>query len=95
MFTGTFSDVYAKRDNWLTRMDARIKLAFAVALLFLNLFGGAVVSLFIFAVAISTLLYLRIPTKTLLIRLLEPLGVAGVVILVKLYFIGWSVFQKG
>ncbi|MEK6725416.1 MAG: cobalt ECF transporter T component CbiQ [Deltaproteobacteria bacterium] len=95
MFTGTFSDVYAKRDNWLTRMDARIKLAFAVALLFLNLFGGAVVSLFIFAVAISTLLYLRIPTKTLLIRLLEPLGVAGVVILVKLYFIGWSGLPEG
>lgn len=95
MFTETFSDMYAKRDNLLTRMDARIKVVFAVAFLLLNLCGGTALSLLIFASSILTLIYLRIPARTLLIRLLEPFGVAGVVILVKLYFIGWAGLPEG
>ena len=95
MFTETFSDIYAKRDNRLTRMDARVKVFLAVALLLLNLWGGTALSLFIFASSLLTLIYLRIPARTLLIRLLEPFGVAGVVILVKLYFIGWSGLPEG
>lgn len=95
MFTETFSDIYAKRDNRLTRMDARNKVVLAVFLLLLNLWGGTALSLFIFAISILTLIYLKIPARTLLIRLLEPLGVAGVVILVKLYFIGWSGLPEG
>src|SRR4030066_1487183 len=95
MFKETFSDIYAKRDNRLTRMDARVKVVLAVVLLLLNLWRGTALSLFIFAVSILTLIYLRIPARTLLIRLLEPFGVAGVVILVKLYFIGWSGLPEG
>ncbi|MDO8445306.1 MAG: cobalt ECF transporter T component CbiQ [Deltaproteobacteria bacterium] len=95
MFSEAFSDIYAKRDNSLTRADARIKVVFAVVLLLLNLWGGTALSLFIFAGSLLTLIYLRIPAKTLLIRLLEPFGVAGVVILVKLYFIGWSGLPEG
>ncbi len=95
MFTETFSDIYAKRDNRLTRMDARNKVVLAVFLLLLNLWGGTALSLFISASSLLTLIYLKIPARTLLIRLLEPLGVAGVVILVKLYFIGWSGLPEG
>ncbi len=95
MFPEAFSDIYAKRDNWVTRADARIKVVLAVVLLLLNLSGGAALSIFIFTVSILMLIYLRIPAKTLLIRLLEPFGVAGVVILVKLYFIGWAGLPEG
>jgi cobalt/nickel transport system permease protein len=95
MFSETFSDIYAKRDNLLTRMDARIKVLLAAAFLLLNLWGGTALSLFIFAISILTLIYLKIPARTLLIRLLEPFGVALVVILVKLYFTGWSGLPEG
>lgn len=95
MFTETFSDIFAKRDNWFTRADAKIKVVLAILFLILNLWGGAVVSLSIFAAAILTLLYLRIPVRTIFVRLLEPFGVAGVVIFVKLYFIGWGGLAEG
>jgi cobalt/nickel transport system permease protein len=95
MFTETFSGIYAKRDNWLTRLDARVKVISALFLLMLNLWGNATISVPIFAASILILLFLRIPAKTLFIRLLEPLGIAGTVILVKLYFIGWSGLPEG
>lgn len=95
MFTETFSDLYAKRDNFLTKMDARIKVVLSLFFLILNLQGGSVVSASIFAVSISTLLFLRIPARTIVVRLLEPFGVAGVVIFVKLYFIGWGGLAEG
>ncbi len=95
MFAETFSDLYAKRDNFLTKMDARIKVVLSLSFLFLNLWGGVVVSTSIFAVSISILVFLRIPTRTLLVRLLEPFGVAGVVIFIKLYFIGWGGLAEG
>ncbi|MEK7851411.1 MAG: cobalt ECF transporter T component CbiQ [Deltaproteobacteria bacterium] len=95
MFTETFSDIYAKRDNFLTKVDARIKVVLSLFFLLLNLMGGAALSVFIFAVSISALIYIRIPARTLIIRLLEPLGVAGVVILVKFYFMGWAGLPEG
>lgn len=95
MFTESFSDIYAKRDNRLTRIDARVKVVLAVVFLLLNLRGGAALSVSIFAVSMSALIYLRIPVRTLIIRLIEPLGVAGVVIIVKLYFMGWAGLPEG
>lgn len=95
MFTETFSDLYAKRDNFLTKMDARIKVVLSLFFLILNLQGGAVVSTSIFAVSISTLLFLRIPPRIIVVRFLEPFGVAGVVIFIKLYFIGWGGLAEG
>lgn len=95
MFTETFSDLYAKRENFLTRMDARVKVVLVLLLLVLNLRGGIVVSTSIFAISTSILLFLRIPARTLLVRLLEPFSVAGVVIIVKLYFIGWGGLAEG
>lgn len=95
MLSETFSDTFAKRDNWFTRFDARVKVFLAVALIILNLLGGATVSLSIFATSILTLLYLRIPAKTIFVRLLEPLSVAGIVIFVKLYFMGWAGLPEG
>lgn len=95
MFTETFSDRFAKRDNWFTRADARVKTIVAIALLFVNLRGGSALSLSIFAVSISALVYIRISVRTMFFRLLEPFGVAGVVILVKLYFMGWGGLEEG
>ena len=90
MFTGTFSDIYATRDNRLTRMDARIKVILALAFLAANILMGTVLSLLFFFINVSTLLFLKIPPRTVFIRLLEPFGVAGMVIAIKVFFGGWG-----
>ncbi len=95
MFTGTFSDIFAKRDNWLTRVDARVKLISALLLVIINLWSGSVVSSIIFTVSILCLAILRIPVRTIFFRLLEPFGVAGIAILIKIYFAGWSGIYDG
>ncbi|MBI4745610.1 MAG: cobalt ECF transporter T component CbiQ [Deltaproteobacteria bacterium] len=90
MFSETFSDIYAKRDNLLTRMDARVKATLALAFLAANILTGTVLSLLFFFINVSTLLFLRIPPRTVFIRLLEPFGVAGMVIAIKVFFGGWG-----
>ena len=95
MFTGTFSDIFAKRDNWLTRVDARVKVSSALLLVIINLWSGSVISSIIFTVSILCLAILRIPVRTIFFRLLEPFGVAGVAILVKIYFAGWPGIYDG
>jgi cobalt/nickel transport system permease protein len=81
-----FSDIFACRENSLTRIDPRPKLIIALSLILAVIFSrrfflpaGAA------AVCVGAMLALRIPRRLLLIRLLPPLGIVAVLIVLKAF----------
>ncbi|MFA5354841.1 MAG: cobalt ECF transporter T component CbiQ [Thermodesulfovibrionales bacterium] len=78
-----------KRDNLLSRMDARVKLGFALCLLLMVLSSkGFLFPLIISAVSLGLCIWMRIPLRTFLLRFSEPLFITTVVIGLKLFFGG-------
>ena len=74
-----FSDRGAMGDNALTRTDARIKLALALAAIVAVLLSGRILlPLALFAACVLVSLTLRVPPKMLLWRVAGPLGIAVV-----------------
>lgn len=79
-----FSDIFARRDNVLTRMDARGKMIIAAALL-----GAAIASrtmltpLLVMTFSVSTILVLGIPARFVLLRLAAPLGMVSVLLVLQ------------
>ena len=78
-----FSDYFSRRDNWVHRLDVRVKMGVAAALfgvvlgssrclLPMALFGGAWIGLCL----------LRIPLRIVLTRFLPPIVMAGMLLLV-------------
>ena len=80
----TFSDVYAHRDNWLTRIDVRVKLFYVIAMLTINLFARNIyISAFFLTFSLSLLLTVRIPVLVILKNILLPLSLAFLILVVK------------
>ena len=89
MLNQVFSDYFAQRRNYLTEIDARIKIvsvaaAIVITILSQNIYTPLIVFLFtlIFVLSIS------IPVKVILIRLVTPLGIAGTILLMQIFFYG-------
>lgn len=80
---------YVKKDHVLSRIDARVKLVVALALLAMVLsYHG-----FVFPVATAILclflcMTIKVPMRVIVLRYSEPLFIAAVVILLKLFFSG-------
>lgn len=79
----------SNRSNFLTRLDGRVKLLSALALLAMVLtYRGFVFPLFVTALCIASCLVLGIPLKRLLLRFCEPFFIVVVLVLIKLLFSG-------
>lgn len=79
-----FSDVYANRDNWLTRIDVRVKLFYVVVMLTINLLAKNIyISVFFFFFSLILLLVVRIPVSAILRRMLLPLSLAFLIVVIK------------
>jgi cobalt/nickel transport system permease protein len=79
----------SNRNNLLTRLDGRVKLLSALALLVMVLtYHGFLFPLSVTALCIASCLALRIPLKRLLVRFSEPLFIVAVLIVIKLFFSG-------
>ena len=80
----TFSDVYARQNNWLTRLDVRVKLFCVISLLTLNLLAKNIfVPLFFLSVSFTLLLSVKIPLKAMLRSMLLPILFAILILFVK------------
>ena len=80
----TFSDVYSRQDNWLTRLDVRIKLFYVISLLMINLWTKNIfISLLFFSVASVLLISIKIPLMAMLRSLTLPLLFAFFILLIK------------
>jgi len=84
-----FSDVFAQRDNLITGIEARSKVAFIFAALVINLLSPTIYTpLAIALLCLSTLIAIGVPPKLLGIRLAIPLLMAGVVLITQIFFFG-------
>ncbi len=84
-----FSDYFAGKDNFLSRIDPRVKLIVSVALIFSILVSSNVFyPLAVACAAISMMLFVGMPVKLIAVRLLAPLGIASVIILLQTFLSG-------
>ncbi len=84
-----FSDFFAHRDNAVSRLDARVKLAAALcAIVGMLATPIPVFPLLVCVANVATLLCVRVPLKLLLARLVAPFGVAGVIVVSQAFFYG-------
>jgi len=80
----TFSDVYARQNNWLTRIDVRVKLFYVISLLAINLWAKNIFipSLFL-SISFILLFSIKIPLITILRSMLIPISFAILILIVK------------
>lgn len=89
MLSEIFSDSFAHRKNYLTEVDARAKMLFAaLAIIIIILSRHFYVPLIAFFLSLAFLLGIRISPKIILHRLANPLGIAGVLFLIHIFFYG-------
>jgi len=89
MLNEVFSESFAQRKNYLTEIDARIKMVFTAAIMIMILLSRHInAPLVVFLLSSILLLGIRIPVKVVLIRLVTPLGLAGMIFLIQIFFYG-------
>lgn len=83
-FHHTFSDMYARQNNWLTRVDVRVKLFYVISLLAINLWAKniCIPSLFL-SVSFILLLSVKIPLIAILRSMLLPVLFAMLILIIK------------
>ena len=80
----TFSEVYARRNNWLTTIDVRVKLVYIVLLLAINLLTKNIfIPLFFLSASFILLLSVKIPFITILRNMALPLSFAVFILLIR------------
>lgn len=80
----TFSDIYARRDNWLTRIDVRIKLCYLVLILAANTWARNIfVPLSFLLASLIFLLSTRIPLRPVIRSMSLPVLFALFILLLK------------
>ena len=92
-----FSDIFACRDNALTRVDPRVKLFAALALILAVVFSTKVfLPLAVAAISLMAMLALSIRIKLVLFRLAGPLGIVLVIVILQSFLTpGEPIFQIG
>jgi cobalt/nickel transport system permease protein len=84
-----FSDVFAHKKNLVTGIEARIKIAFTVIALVINLLSTNIYTPIAIAIfCLATLAAIGISPKLLLLRLTMPLVTAAVVLITQIFFFG-------
>ncbi len=86
--SNSFSDNF-KKDHFLSAVDARIKLVVTLALLIMVLsYKGMLFPLVVAAGSLVLCFIMRIPLRVLMLRMAQPLFIAAVLLLLKLFFSG-------
>lgn len=86
-----FSDIFACRDNALRWIDPRVKILLAMLFILGVLLSSTIYfPLVIFGFALITTIALRIPLSITLARLIPPLGIVGVIVILKMFMVGSS-----
>ncbi|GAB63333.1 MAG: cobalt ECF transporter T component CbiQ [Candidatus Jettenia sp.] len=80
----TFSEVYARKNNWLTRVDIRVKLLYIISLLSINVLAKNIsVPLFFLFTSFVLVLSVKVPFPVILRNLLLPMLLAIFILLMK------------
>jgi len=91
MLNEIFSDHFAQRSNYMTKVDARAKMLFVTAAIIIVVSSrNPYVPLIVFFLSLIFLLGVRIPTKVILLRVAAPLGIACAVLFMQIFFYGMA-----
>ncbi len=89
MLNESFNDYFAQKDNFLHRIDARIKILYVFGAMIINLFSHtAYISMFIILISFVSLLSVKIPIKTIVLRMSAPLFIALGMLVLQIFFNG-------
>ncbi|MHB1377638.1 MAG: cobalt ECF transporter T component CbiQ [Candidatus Humimicrobiaceae bacterium] len=95
MLNEVFSDYFSQKENYLTRIDARIKMIFVFGAIITTLFSRTPFPPVIIAfLSLVFLISVRIPPKIILFRLLAPLTIAIAALLIQIFFYGTTPLFK-
>ena len=84
-----FSEFFAHQDNFITRIEARIKVVFIVAALVINLLSVNIYApIGIAVLCLAALGAVGIPAKLIALRLGLPLVMAAIVLIIHIFFYG-------
>lgn len=85
------SEQFARRRNFLSEMDPRIKMLYAAASIIIVVSSPSpYVPLIVLLMSLALLLGIRIPPRIILLRLTAPLSIAGVILFMQIFFHGAS-----
>lgn len=88
-----FFSEHVRKDNMLSGIDARIKMIVALVVLAMVLtYKGFFFPLLVVVVCLGLCVKMKIPLKVFALRFSEPMCIAFVLILLKLFFTGREVF---
>ncbi len=81
-----FSDIFARKDNVFTRMDARAKLVIAFCTILAVIFSNRIwMPCLVFVVCVSAMLIIGIPWRIVLLRLATPMGIVLVLVVLQTF----------
>lgn len=84
-----FSDYFAQRDNFLTRIDARLKAVFVIMAIILTLFSQRVFAPWCIILLVpAILLSIKVPVKIIIHRICAPLGIALSILCIQTFYRG-------
>lgn len=79
-----FSDIFARQDNFLARVDPRAKLIVALAVLLAVIFStNPVFPLVVLVLCVGTAVSVGVPARLIALRLAVPMGIAGFLLVVQ------------
>ena len=83
------SDCIYNKEYWLSRLDGRVKLSVALAILVMVLsYKGLAFHLFVTSLCLLLCLRLKIPWRVFLLRFSEPAFIVLVILILKVFFSG-------
>jgi len=100
LLSGIFSDLFARQDNRLARLDARTKLIVALLMLATVIFSTTpVLHLAIWLLCVGAAVAVGVPVRLIALRLAAPMGIAAVLVLLQSLMAGatplWSAAAFG
>ncbi|MDP3732785.1 MAG: cobalt ECF transporter T component CbiQ, partial [Candidatus Omnitrophota bacterium] len=91
MLNEIFSDHFAQKINYLTEVDARVKMLFVAAAIIIAVSSQhPYVPLIVFFLCLIFLLGIKIPARIILLRLAGPLGIVGTILFTQIFFYGMA-----
>ncbi len=83
-----FSEYFAVKNNFLSRIDCRLKIVFIIPIIIAIIASSTLyLPLICGLLAIIILLSIRMPLKVLLVRLSAPLGIGCTIFFIKVFFL--------
>jgi cobalt/nickel transport system permease protein len=81
-----FSDIFARKDNVFTSMDARAKMVVAFCAILAVVFSTKIwMPGLVFVVCVSAMLMIGLPVKLVLLRLAAPMGIVLVLVILQTF----------